>query len=145
MMGCERACSLSLSLSECSKEKLCEHTVRWQPPTSQRDLQMKETYIVSTLILDFPTCRCMRNTILSFKPLSLWYFAMEAQAKTLINYLAYATTVLSKHQGNKDEQVGNSLCSPKSWRLGANYDGHEIGELITVKIGQGRLPEKGDI
>lgn len=58
-----RACSLSLYVH---KNRLCEHTVRWWPQTSQENRPQDETYFAGTFILDFPVSRTERNNLLLF-------------------------------------------------------------------------------
>ena len=71
-----RACSLSLYVH---KNRLCEHTVRWWPQTSQENRPQDETYFAGTFILDFPVSRTIRSKFPLFQPPSLWYFAIAAQ------------------------------------------------------------------
>ena len=55
----QRYKSLPLPLSPLSqymgtKERACEHTARWQPPTSHEKRPQSETHLAGTLVLDVP-------------------------------------------------------------------------------------------
>ena len=47
---------------------------------------LNETCLADTLILDFQISRTLRNLFLLFKPFSLWYSVMAAQADIVLNY-----------------------------------------------------------
>ena len=64
-----------VSLCEYTKERSREHTVRWQPLTSQEERLLNRTSLAITLILDVHMFRRVRKLIFVA---SLWYFLMVA-------------------------------------------------------------------
>lgn len=62
-------------LCEYTKARSREHTVRWQPPTSQEERPLNRTSLAITLILDVRMFRIVRKLIFVA---SLWYFLMVA-------------------------------------------------------------------
>ena len=69
----EETLQLSLSLP-------CEGTAISQPSANQEESSHQKVNIARTLILDFPASRTVRNKYVLFKPQSLWYFVIAAQA-----------------------------------------------------------------
>lgn len=68
--------SLSYSLHTCHGERPCEHTVRRWPSTSQEE----RPHLELDLPASWSASRTVKIKCLSFKPSSLWYFIIAAQA-----------------------------------------------------------------
>ena len=61
------------------KEMPCEDTARSQLSTGLKEASWR-TELVSLLTLDLQASRTVRNKLVLFKPPSLWYSVMAAQA-----------------------------------------------------------------